>query len=105
MEASNSSFSMTYVMILFSLTIIVSLCYRGRKTSLNPPAQPRRPRQGYGRRRGNGGAGPGWCITLRVSDDDAYISLTIFLVYAHLNSQVYYFVNRDSVRLNSSLAL
>ena len=33
MEASNSSFSMTYVMILFSLTIIVSLCYRGRKTS------------------------------------------------------------------------
>ena len=73
--------------------------------ALNPPAQPRRPRQGYGRRRGNGGAGPGWCRTLRVSDDDAYISLTIFLVYAHLNSQVYYFVNRDSVRLNSSLAL
>ena len=26
--------------------------------ALNPPAQPRRPRQGYGRRRGNGGAGP-----------------------------------------------
>ena len=66
--------------------------------ALNPPAQPRRPRQGYGRRRGNGGAGPGWCRTLRVSDDDAYISLTIFLVYAHLNSQVYYFVNRNSAK-------